>query len=236
MPPTTAELAPLPRPVTPMLSAAGLFSEIAPPAEVVTRLPVLGPAADLDTAAAQAHITAELATLTTARIDLFSPDPVAALSHLQAAAASTGLSVGVDGVARDRIKTKHAGGFALYTEAATATDVAKLLAKLAARLQQGAPLAATAHLAAAGVTDLRDLKDLFGEPKRTATRDPKDDSTIGQVVKQLNGPAAKRPALVFALPRPAVGSKELRSFLDARGERKPDTVVLLIVVRSPDPN
>ena len=236
-PAPAAELAPSPRPVTPpVLSAAGLFAEIAPPAEVSTRLPVLGPVADLDSAPVQAQIVAELATLGTARIDLFSTDTATATTHVQSVAAACGLSVGVEATTRTQLKAKQPGVFALYTEATTATDVAKLLAKLAARQREGASFAA-AHLTAAGTTDLRELKELFGDAKRTSpAREAKDDSTVGQVVKQLGTPAAKRPAFLFMPARPATGTKELRTYLDARGERKPGTVALLIVVRPVEPN
>ena len=227
--PAPTESAPHPRAVpTPVVSAAGLLAEVPSPAEVSVRLPVLGPVAGFAGPDAAARVEGELAALAPARLDLFAPDVAAATQALQAVGQGVGLTVAVDEGVRERLKGRAAGLVALYTESLTPLDVGRLLAALANRDRAGPPLG-HAHLTAAGPADLRDLKELFGEPR--SARDRGDGSTIGQVLKQVGRPSkAGRPAVVFAWGGPA--GKQVRAFADARGERKPGTLPLLALVRS----
>ena len=232
--PPPHELAPTPRPATaPDLLAAGLLREIEPPAEVAARLPLLGPVGDLDSVRGQTQVQAIWAT-PAGRLDLFVPDLGTAVPAVLAVARSCGWAVGTDPAAQALLKAKQPGTFALYADAVTADEGRKFLAGLAAQQRDGTKLG-TAHLSAAGTTDLREMRELFGGDPRPAAREAKDDSTIGQVVKQLT---PRRPALLFALApsaaRPPVASKEVRAFADSRGERGPDAIPLLVVIRATD--
>ena len=235
--PTTSELAPAPRPVgPPALFAAGLFREIEPPAEVSARLPLLSPVGDLDTADVRTRTVATWGSSPAVRLDLFVPDVSAALPAVQAVAKACGWTVSTDATAQALLKAKQPATFALYADAVTAEDGGQLLAGLAAE-QRGGTKLGHAHLSAASPADLREMKDLLGGEAKPPARPTKDDSTIGQVVKQFAG---KRPALLFAVSPPdglpAVGSKEVRAFADSRIERKPGTIPLLVVVRPLAPN
>lgn len=241
VPALVRELAPQPRRLPdPDLVAAGLVSELQLPAELTARLPVLGPVSELDSPAVQAQLAGELAAHAVARLDLFCTDPLAAVTAVRAAAESRKLRVGIDTAAAERLKAKQPAAFALYTEAMTPSDVGRFLAALAVRQQPGGVLT-TAHLTGASPADQRELKELVGgDHKRPAgpARD-KPEATIDQVLKKVgNSPAARRPAFLFATApvaaRPAPASKELRAFIDARGERKPGTVPLLVVIRYAD--
>lgn len=233
--PVPTELAPAPRPVTaPTLFAAGLFREIEPPAEVTSRLPLLGPVSDLDSADYQTRAAAMWATLPAARIDLFAPDPASALPAVQAVAKTCGWVVATDPGVTAVHKSKQPGTFALYLDAVPADNGGRFLAGLAAQQRGGGKLGSV-HLSAAGSADLRELRDLFGGDVKPTARATKSDSTIGQVLKQLT---PRRPALLYAISpsiaRPAAGSKEVRAFADGRSERKPGNIPLLIVVRAAD--
>ena len=230
------EVAPPPRSADgPELFAAGLFTGIEPPAEVLARLPLLGPLADLDTPAGRAQATAAWATFSAARLDLFVADPAAAVPVVQEAAKSCGWAVVVDQAAQALVRARHPGTFAVYVDGLTAADGSTFLAALAAQQKGGAKLG-PAHMSAFGATETKEVRDLLGEPKRAA-RVPNDSSTIGQVVKQL---APRHPALLFALSpaggRPGPASKEVRAFADGRGERLAGAIPLLLVVRAHEAN
>jgi hypothetical protein len=234
--PKPSEVAPSPRPVAePTLLAAGLFREIEPPAETVTRLPALGPVGELDSAEVRGRTSATWASAPAARLDLFVPDVLSAVVAVEAAAKSIGWSVSTEAAAQTLIRARQTGTFALYVDSLTGEEAGQFLAALAAQQRDGAKLG-IAHLAAAGAVDLRELKELLGEAPKPS-RPAADDSTIGQVVKQLS---PKRPALLYALTppaaRPPVGSKEVRVFAAGRGERKPGTIPLLVVIRPTDGN
>ncbi len=235
-PARNTEVAPQPRSADgPELFAAGLFTGIEPPAEATVQLPLLSPLADLDTPSVRARATAVWATLPAARLDLFVTDPAATVPVIQEAAKSCGWAVVVDQAAQALLKAKQPGTFAVYVDGLTAADGTAFLAALAAQQKGGAKLG-PAHLSAFGVADTKEVRDLLGEPKR-APREPKDRSTIGQVVKQL---VPRQPALLFALSpaggRPGPASKEVRAFADGRGERPAGAVPLLLVIRTHEAN
>lgn len=230
--PAAPELAPAPRVVEPpAVAAAGLLNRVPLPEEGLARLPVLSPVTALDAPAIQEQLLAELSHHPVARLDLFCADPARVVPVLRAAAEAVGLRVRTEPTAADRLKAKMPVGYAFYTEALTPAEAGKLLANLAGR-QRGEAGAATAHLSAAGAAETRELKELFGEPRKPAADKPA--ATIDQVMRRVNGPAPARPAILFAPDRPQAGSKELRAFADARGPRKPEAVPLLVVVRPSD--
>jgi hypothetical protein len=212
------ELAPRPRPVEPLLSAAELLPDIAAPSDVVVRVSPLVPASDLGAAAVQVFVAEEWPRLSAARLDLFAPDVPAAVTRLKAEAAAAGIAPTVEPATAERLKQKLPLAYGLYVDGLTAEEANKLLARLAGKPDRPNPFG-TAHLSALGPADGRDWRDLF-EPKR-ANREPADAP-----------PTDKRPGFLFTFTpaaRPPLAGRDLRTFLDGRGERKPTARPLLVV-------
>jgi hypothetical protein len=244
--PKHPEPAPAPRPNVPDFLASAVPPDLKPFEAVEVRLPLLLSVAELDGPDAQAQIAAELAREPAFRLDLFARDTVRAADVFQAAAKSARLSVTVDATAHERLKRKLPTAWAVYTEALTPDDVAKLTAALAAHDRAAdAGVFAAAHLIPARAAEQRDLKDLFGVDMGLGKRSkpgpvagkPLSAGTVDQVTAALTkGKVPETPALMLTyLPAPfraAPGaSKEVREFLARRDDRKPNAVPVLVVIR-----
>jgi hypothetical protein len=216
--------------------------ETTPLESVQVRLPFLANVADLDQKDAQKRVRAELNHAPAFRLDLFTRDVHQAASVFQSAARSAGVTVTVDKFARDRTRKKLPAAWAIYTESLTADEIAQLLAKLAARSRAGKTAAFTiGHLVPAQAAEQKDLRDLLGVEVGLLKRvkpatGPKSiaDGTADQLAAALRK-GGKSAILLTYLPvvgrtTPAA-SKEVRAFLERRGDRKPDAVPLLIVIR-----
>ena len=241
-PETVAEVAPEPR-VRPAgdIVGSGAFQQSANLAALDVRLPVLTAASKLDLPEVRQLTLAEFKAAPAVRIDLFSRDSLRGVQALQVAAKNSSVVVAVDGLTAERIKKNLPLAWAFYAEALTPDDLAKLLDQVAILNRDAgkdAPFGA-AHVTAAGASEARDLKDLLGvEPsfmKRAATSVAVNTSTVDRVAANLAKPGKAGIVLTYA-PATArtapVASAEVRSFLAGRGERKPGTTPVLIVVRS----
>jgi len=101
---------------------------------------------------------------------------------------------------------------------------------------------ATAHVIPAQQAEQRDLRDLLGvdpglwKRPKTALK-PISANTVDQIVANLlKGKAVERPALLMTYSpanarSAAATSKEIKSFLERREERKPNAVPVMIVIR-----
>jgi hypothetical protein len=209
---------------------------------VEIRLPFLANVADLDQKDVQKRVRAELKRAPAFRLDLFTRDVHLATSVFQAVAPSAGVTVTMDKFARERTRKKLPAAWAIYTESLTADEIAQLLAKLAARSRAGkTPAFTIGHLVAAQAAEQKDLRDLLGvevgllkRPKPAAGPKSIADGTADQLAAALRK-GGKSAILLTYLPvvgrtNPAA-SKEIRAFLERRGDRKPDAVPLLIVIR-----
>jgi hypothetical protein len=241
----TPEPAPLPRPAgTDTVVGSGLLTGPKPVETVQVRLPYLAPVADLDRADAQAKVVDELGRDPAYRLDLFTRDVLAGAEVFQAAARSAGLKVTVETVAQERLKKKvPPTAWAVYTDALTAAEIARLMAEVAVqnRADRTAPFT-TAHLYPAQAAEQRDLHHLLGTdvgPWKRATADPKPVSagTAGQLAAALqkSGKGAEKSALFLTyLPvreRASPKSPQIAAFVDRLGVRRPDTLPLLVVIR-----
>ncbi|MGL6097914.1 MAG: hypothetical protein ACRC7O_19195 [Fimbriiglobus sp.] len=243
--PKPTDALPAPRPNVPDILGSAVPPDLKPFESVEVRLPLLLTVAELDGPDAQARFAAELAREPAFRLDLFARDTIRAADVFQAAAKSVGLTVMVEATAQERLKRKLPTAWAVYTEALTADDVAKLASALAVHDRAAdAGVFGTAHLIPARTAEQRDVKDLFGVDLGLGKRPtpgpvvgkPLSAGTVEQVTAMLKGKAPDKPALLLVhLPtasRAAPGaSKEVREFLARREGRKPNAVPLLVVIR-----
>jgi hypothetical protein len=156
-----------------------------------------------------------------------------------------------DAMATERLKRRMPGSFVVYTESLTAAEVRDLLLKLAAEDAKTTQRTLDSlHVVGATSADQKDLKDTLGfDPgpwKKPATPSPGDAKPISagtadQLAKSVStsGPkAVEKPAVLAtygptASRTPPLASKELKLYGEKRGERKPNTVPVMIVIRVP---
>ncbi len=242
--PVEIELAPSPRSAIGDVVGSGIIENPKPLTEVRLRLPFLFEASDFDTLDVQARLKLDLVQDPAYRLDLFTKNPVAALELLQSAAKQAGVNVSMDAKTQELLNRKVPVSVAFYLEGLTVAELGQLFSALGKQLQTAPkpmPLG-KAHLLPVGSTDLRDLKELFGvdlAPSRLPRNggEPKSISadTLGKVTNSVKKVGDKAGIVVAYQPvnarTPPAQSKEIKGFLDKRGERKPGTVPLLIVLR-----
>jgi hypothetical protein len=172
-------------------------------------------------------------------VDLFVKDPARAVELLQAAAAS-----GWTASPADRVKTrKPTTAFVLFTESLSPTEVRDLLARFAADdAKANARVFETIHVTPLHPADQRDLHTVLGfdvNPAKRANGDPKPISagTADQVAKTVGRGGEKSAVLAAYLPSsvrtPPSMSRELTQFATRRGDRKPNAIAVVIVLRHP---
>ena len=239
-PEAVVEVAPEPRarPVGDIVGS-GAFQQRADLAALEVRLPVLTAASRLDLPEVRQLTLNEFKAAPAVRIDLFGRDSLRAVQALQVAAKNAGVVVAVDGLTAERVKKNLPIAWAFYAESLTPDDLAKLLDQVAILNREAgkdAPFGA-AHVTAAGATDVRDLKELLGvEPTflKRATPVALNASTVDRVAATLTKSGKSAVLLTYAPANARTApltSAEIRSYLAGRGERKPGTTPVLIVVR-----
>lgn len=187
------------------------------------------------------------------RLDLFCNSTPQALERVVAALKSRGIKTLTDGFAADRLKRIVSTELMIFTEALTTEEVAQLMTALGAEDQKSGAghfdmLVAAPFLG----EDLVKLGRLLGIPHGTLKhpkakvevdiRKPLPEGTAEHVARTLSGMGggssarrkAERLAMVVAYS-PANGnptaSKEIKQFLDRRGERKADAKPLMLVLK-----
>jgi hypothetical protein len=220
-----------------------------PPYQMVeVRVPFLAPMIDLEREDVRQQFADELGRDPAFRIDVFAPDTVRAAEAFQHAGKGSGLVLFTDAMAQDRIRRKFPGPFVIYTEALTPAELRDLFGKLA---HDDAKHGAfdSVHATPLQAADQQELRGVLGyDPaigKRTnpapAVPNPADPpikpistGTGDQVVKALNKPPEKSAVLLSLSPRAnPMSSKELAEFRARRGERRPNVVPVMIVIRTP---
>lgn len=247
MPPVEAEpvvVVRVPKPLTPeekeMLTSA-LMIEPTTLKQINPTLPLILSALEFDKEEPQTRLKKELAKDAGFRLNLFSKNTVAAVEHLHTAARQVGVHVFTEGLTARRIKEPLALPYAVYIENLTADELAALLAALTKSVnEQSRPEAVlgSAHLVTADVPEHKDLKELIGVdwPQAKAGK-PADgkavtESTLKEVVASVKKSGEKAAVVVtYAAKQNAGKSLEVKQFLEKRGDRKPGTVPLLIVIR-----
>lgn len=192
------------------------------------------------------------------RIDLFCKEGYRAAEVVQAAMKSRGHQVLVDALAQDRLKKKLKGDLVLYTESLSAEEIAQLLEQLGAddlkveRKKAGDGQFDKFMLAPFHPSDLNELTRLLGipatqiklpKPKVNGPIDPRkalETITAGQLAQNLPKSSARgNEKMSLLLPYGMTNhfpqnSKEIKSFLEKRGERKPGAVPMMLVLRTID--
>lgn len=224
---------------------------------VKLRLPTLGSIRQLDQTQLKSRVEAEIRSSDTARLELFTRNPTRAIERLQVLLRNQGIKLIVEPFAQDALKKKHVGDYAVLTEHLTQVELLKLLNQLSADERQAEK---TGKASEAGwedfllrmltPTDLRELARTLGvEPSRLRSvplADPNraiSDATISQVVDSLTNPAptdpkqaksnAERLALIY-LPAPMLRANlqpGAAAYFEARGPRRPETLLVSIIVR-----
>lgn len=243
-PPATV-VAQSPKPHTPEeieLIGSALMIESKPLKQIDPALPLLFSALEFDQPDPQERLKKELAKDGGFRLNLFSKNTAAAVEQVQAAAKGVGIHVFVEGNTAERIK-KPMGAlpYAVYVENLTADDLAALFAALSKQVNaQSRPetVLGSAHFIPADVPEQKDLRELLALdwPQAKAVKPtegkPVSEGTLKEVVASVKKPGAKAAAVVTYAARLNAGkSAEVKQFVDKRGERKPGTVPLLIVIR-----
>ncbi|HYH68622.1 MAG TPA: hypothetical protein VD866_28270 [Urbifossiella sp.] len=245
--PTTPEVAPLPRPVVRDVLTFPPLPDVGKLELARIRVPFLATVAEFDRDDVQQQFVTELGQDPAFRIDLFARDPARGVELLQATAKGSGLTVHADRMTAEKVQRKQAAAYLVYTDSLTATDLRGLLVRLAdADAKAPARTFDFVHATPATPADGRDLHAVLGtDPglwKRPATNsEPKSvaSGTAGQITRALTDPAGKgsdKSAILMTyapstVRTPPAQSRELKQFFERRGERRPNAVPVLIVVR-----
>jgi hypothetical protein len=253
--PLTPERGPTPR------IAPGPDSLLAPPQDVPEiepfqpdkiRLSHLIRLHDLTDAEARKKLTAEMKKDELIRLDLFCQATPKALDHVLAALKSRGIATVTDGFAQDRLRRNAPTELMIFTEALRPDEVAQLMSALGAEDKKGAGQFDTLVAAPFLGEDLVKLGKLLGVPNVTSKlpkaktgmdiRKPLPEGTADHVAASLSGmggssptpPKAERMAVVVAYsPANAnpTASREIKQFVERRGDRKPDAKPLMLVLK-----
>lgn len=243
--PPAREVALAPRPVVGDFVAAGIVEPAKPLHALELRLPFVGSVADFAHADTRERFAATFGTDPAVRIDLFARNLPAGAEQLAAAARAAGVAVTVDAATQDRLGKKTPAVSALLVDGLTSAELAKLLAELAKPSQ---PAVSAVHAFAAGAPEQKEWKELFGRdlglsrtPRSDSKADPQSpvrpisDGTLGKLKNSVGRNPDKAGLLLTYLPARtgAANSKEIKAFLDGRGDRKAGTVTAVFVVRPP---
>ena len=188
------------------------------------------------------------------RLDLFCQSTPKAMQLISAALKARGINAITDAFVRTRLSRKVATELMIFTEALTADDVAQLLASLGAGDAKGGAGEFETVVAAPFLpADLSRLGRLLGVPnvlpkpangkQGVDIRKPLPEGTANHVAATLTKmgtgsvtpPKPEKVAVVVAYspmnPRPAA-SKEIKQFLDRRGQRQAHAKPLMLVLRT----
>jgi negative regulator of sigma E activity len=221
------------------------------------RMPLILPLHDLDQAYPKRRLREDLGKDEIIRLDLFCKDATRGAELLQAVLKAKGQHVIVDAQAADRLKKKQRTEYLFYTEAMTPQEVTALLEQLGAedkkaeQKKSGDGQFDNFVLAPFQAADLEKMARLLGvptsqlkpAPRKEAgvdVRRPISESTGAALADALSksSPGAKNGGkLTLVLPfSPAAGdphrSKEIKQFLEKRGERKAGTTPLMLVLKA----
>jgi hypothetical protein len=246
--------APEPRAVRGDLIGSRIGPQIPPFDLIDARVPFLRPLTDFEREDVRMQFVEELGRDPAFRIDLFARDPARAVQSMQAAAKAAGVNVHADAAALGLVNKRQGSSVVVYTDSLTAADLADLFARLCAEDEKISPRVFGAlHATPVLQPDQSDLRAVLGiDPglfKRPAAAEkpekmekgidsgkPISAGTADHIVKSVTGKAGEKSAVLLTwspsnLRTPPANSAELKQFLTKRGERKPNAVPVLIVIR-----
>lgn len=250
-PPLAVALAPTPRPIVGDFNAAPLLTHLKPFARIDARIPFLRLVAEMSREETRHELADELARDPAFRFDVFVRDVALGADAFRNAARAAGVHVYADAATLARLKKRQTTSVVLYTESLTATELTSLFMALATEDTKFSPrVCDSLHAVPVSRTDESDLKAVLGLDvgvfKRPTGANPAGQGgksgsksvsagTIDQVTKALTTPPAEKCAVLLAWQgtrTPPALSAELKAYLAKRGDRKPNAVPALIVIRT----
>jgi hypothetical protein len=188
-------------------------------------------------------------------LDIFCKESTRGAELVQAALRARGQTLIVDAIAQERLKKKQKSEFVFYSESMTSDEIAQLLEHLGAddkkaeTKKSGDGQFDKFMLLEFAIADQREMSKLLGMPqfklpklKVSGVIDPRkplEASTASQLGATLpKGGPSRGEKLTLMISNGGAGhnpqaSKEIKSFLDKRGDRKPGTVPMMLVLRTP---
>jgi anti-sigma factor RsiW len=250
--PLTASVAvaPTPRPLVSDFNAAPLLTHLKPFDLIQARVPFLRPVAELTREDTRQELTEELARDPAFRFDLFVRDVARGTDAFRNAAKTAGLNVYTDAGTLERLKKRQSNSVVIYTDSLSASELADLFDALVTQDAKFSPrVCDSLHAVPVSRTDETELKAVLGfdvgvfkRPLGTkAGQGGKSGAksvsagTIDEVTKALTTPSAEKCAVLVTwngLRTPPAMSAELKTYLAKRGDRKPNAVPALIVIRT----
>lgn len=220
---------------------------------VEVRLPFLKALADFDREDVRQQLTDELGQDPAFRIDLFSRNMVRGVELFQTAARASGLTVHADMATMNYVKKGQLGAVVIYTDSLTAPQLTSLFTKLNTEDARVSPhVFDMLHAAPISREDEIEIRRVLGTdpglfkralPERGVKEVEKGKSvsagTGDQIVKSITagqGKSAASSAIMLtwspsAGRTPPLISNELKTYLGKRGDRKPNAVPVIIVIR-----
>jgi anti-sigma factor RsiW len=219
------------------------------------------PLGDLDRPRQQERLRERLKEDTAFHLDVVCSETARGLERLEAAFKAQGIKLTVDQAAQNRWKRGLKTNYALYSEDVTAEELTKILQQLGNEEKKAGPKRRFDQVIIHHLTpsNQKELCTLLGVDPKTIPaksktplgvdiRKPLSESTAEQVADSLAGKGTPRPkpgepvevkkplrqALVLSYNplrvRPS-SSKEIKSFLDSRQDRRAGTLQILLVLR-----
>ncbi len=254
VPPDAVTTAPEPRAVHDF-HASRLLPKLPPFDRVQVRLPFLRSVSELDREDIRQELFEELRREPAFKIDVFVRDTARGAEVFQNAAKAAGLTVFADAATLEKLKKRQAHAVVIYTESLTPAELATLFATLATEDAKFSPrVCDSLHATSIVRSEETELKAILGLDVGLLKRptgagpssagqggEPKNVSagTIDSVVKSVSPKPGDKSAVLLTwqtahanIPRtnPAT-SAELKQFLAKRGDRKPNAVPAIIVIR-----
>ncbi|MCS6850159.1 MAG: hypothetical protein NZ700_03195 [Gemmataceae bacterium] len=187
---------------------------------------------ELDLPEVQKQLTDDLARTDALRLELFCLDSGKAFERIQAALQGQGVRLVFDPDAQAKVRQKAKVDYVFYTEDLTATELAAVLRHLASEDKKAAARRPTdgqfgkAVLNPLSDTDRRELAALLGVP-------------VGQLARSsAMSPASRKPeramlVVSYTPSRSGAPAREVvKQFLDSRGDRRPESLQVLLVLRN----
>lgn len=247
-------LAPPPRTaINPNVMGSEWRPEIGPLDLIQAPPPFLHPLADFDQEGVRSEFTEELGHNPALRIDVFTRNLPRSVDCVRAATKASGVSLFADSTTLARVSSRQVYSYVVYTESLTGAELADLFVRLEAEDARISPrIFDMVHAVPAAAEDQKSIHAILGidpglfkrprleKEKPLDSARPLSAGTADQIVKSLNAARAAEKTAVLMTWLPALGrtmpeaSQELKQFLSKRGERKPNALPVVIIIRHRD--
>jgi len=251
-PESTVAVAPEPRTPDHDLIGAHPRAEFPNFDHVQLRLPFLEPLADFEREAVRQQLAEELGRDPAFRIDLFARNTIRGTELFQQAARACGFAIHADANSLSYLRKGQVTSVAIYTDSLSASELAALFTVLNSEDARVSPRVFDAvHAMPVAREDEVEIRRILGiDPGLFKRAIPAPDrrkeipkgtsvsaGTADQIASAIKAGKGGGGSGVLTTWAPAQGrtlpsmSAELKTYLSKRGERKPDAVPVLIVIR-----